>query len=100
MPLLNKQTINVTIGAQIKSWRRLRKISQVKLGEMIGVHYQSIQKYENGSDSISLWRFIHIAEALGFGNEPFSMLDLAPTLRAAELEKLPKVRATMEAARQ
>lgn len=44
--------INIHIGKQIKARRKALKLSQKKLGELIGVSFQQIQKYENGINKI------------------------------------------------
>ncbi len=52
------------IGLLIKKRRKELKISQEKLGEMIGVSYQQVQKYESGRDKIRAERLQDIASAL------------------------------------
>jgi len=47
---------NKTIGHRV--------ISQERLGEMVGVTYQQIQKYEKGTNKVSAERLSKIAEAL------------------------------------
>ncbi len=55
---------NKTIGYKIKQRREELNISQEKLGEMVGVTYQQIQKYEKGTNKVSAERLFKIAEAL------------------------------------
>ncbi len=45
--------------------RRERRLSQERLGELVGVSYQQIQKYENGRNVIGVDRLHRIARALG-----------------------------------
>lgn len=52
------------IGLLIKKRRKGLKISQEKLGEMIGVSYQQIQKYESGANRVSADSLKEIASAL------------------------------------
>ena len=52
------------IGMKIKLRRRQLGISQEKLGEMIGVTYQQIQKYEKGINKVSAERLQKIAQSL------------------------------------
>lgn len=52
------------IGLMIKMRRKEVKISQERLGEMIGVSYQQIQKYESGKDRVRADRLRDIASAL------------------------------------
>ncbi|MCK5504960.1 MAG: helix-turn-helix transcriptional regulator [Thermodesulfovibrionia bacterium] len=53
---------NKMIGHRIKQRREHLKISQERLGEMIGVTYQQIQKYEKGTNKVSAERLSSIAE--------------------------------------
>lgn len=52
------------IGLMIKTRRKELKISQERLGEMVGVSYQQIQKYESGKDKVRADRLRDIASAL------------------------------------
>lgn len=52
------------IGMLIKKRRKEMSISQEKLGEMMGVSYQQIQKYENGTNRVSADMLRNIASAL------------------------------------
>lgn len=52
------------IGLLIKKRRKELKISQEKLGEMMGVSYQQIQKYESGANRVSAVMLRNIASAL------------------------------------
>lgn len=52
------------IGSMIKRRRRELKISQDKLGEIVGITYQQIQKYENGLNRVSAEMLQKIASAL------------------------------------
>ncbi len=53
-----------TIGYRIKQRRESLSISQEKLGEMIGVTYQQVQKYEKGTNKVSAERLSRIAGIL------------------------------------
>lgn len=44
--------------------RKLRKLSQPQLGELVGVSFQQIQRYERGENSLSVPMLLKIAEAL------------------------------------
>lgn len=52
------------VGQRIRLARRMSKMSQQRLGEQIGVTYQQIQKYENGSDRIGAGRLHQVAIAV------------------------------------
>lgn len=53
------------IGRRIKAVREDMGISQTKLGDWIDVSYQQIQKYENGTSTLSVEKLDKIATVLG-----------------------------------
>ena len=53
------------IGARIGAFRKMKGMSQGALGEAVGVTFQQIQKYENGTNRASAGRLQQIAGALG-----------------------------------
>lgn len=59
------------IGIKIKLRRKQLGISQEKLGEMIGVTYQQIQKYEKGTNKVSAERLHKIAQLLNVSTSFF-----------------------------
>ncbi|MBI4745847.1 MAG: helix-turn-helix transcriptional regulator [Deltaproteobacteria bacterium] len=61
---MKKRNKTFYIGSRIKRRRRDLKISQEKLGEIVGVTYQQIQKYENGLNRVSAEMLHKIAAAL------------------------------------
>jgi hypothetical protein len=46
-------------------------MSQEKLGEMLGLTFQQVQKYEKGTNRISVGRLLDIANVLGVGVDYF-----------------------------
>ena len=59
--------IDFQIGKNIKDWRLRAGFNQSELGARVGVCFQTVQKYEGGTNRVSasmLWR---IAEALDVG---------------------------------
>ncbi len=54
----------MTVGEKIKSIRKLKKISQQELGNMLGVSQAMIAQYENGKRIPKIETLIKIAEAL------------------------------------
>lgn len=58
-------TIDAAVGAKVRVARKIAGISQSDLGAAIGVTYQQVQKYENGTDRMSVGRLAHIAQILG-----------------------------------
>ncbi|MBI5182593.1 MAG: helix-turn-helix transcriptional regulator [Nitrospirae bacterium] len=55
---------SAAIAERIRSIRKRLGLSQEQLGEIAGVTYQQIQKYEKGKDRISANRLKKIAEAI------------------------------------
>lgn len=55
---------NKEIGGMIKTVREDMGISQTRLGNLVGVSYQQIQKYENGKSTLSVEKLERIATAL------------------------------------
>jgi transcriptional regulator with XRE-family HTH domain len=52
------------IGLKIKALRQQAGLSQEKLAEMMGLTFQSIQKYESGQTTLSVIKLQQVAEAL------------------------------------
>jgi transcriptional regulator with XRE-family HTH domain len=55
---------DVMIGARLRTFRMERGISQEKLGDMIGLTFQQVQKYEKGVNRIGGSRMLQIARAM------------------------------------
>ena len=56
--------IDRNAGARLRAVRADRGISQSALGDAIGVTFQQIQKYEKGTNRISISRLVIICQAL------------------------------------
>lgn len=56
--------IDVHVGHRLRIRRRLLSMTQVELGERIGVKFQQIHKYETGKNRISASRLWETAAAL------------------------------------
>jgi len=52
------------LGARVRDRRRSLRMSQTALGERLDVSFQQVQKYECGTNRISVSSLIVIAEAL------------------------------------
>jgi transcriptional regulator with XRE-family HTH domain len=59
-----KITTSMEIGERIKRRRRELKLSQEDLAEILGVTYQQIQRYENGTNKLNVENIQIIAHAL------------------------------------
>ena len=58
------QEIDMVIGLKLRSQRLLRGLSQDKLGQLVGLTFQQVQKYERGINRISASRLHIFAKAL------------------------------------
>lgn len=69
--------VDAHVGRLVRERRRAILMSQEKLGEVIGITFQQVQKYENGKNRISSSRLMQIGNALGV--EPAYFFVGAPT---------------------
>lgn len=56
--------VDVHVGNRIRMRRQLIGMSQEKLGELLGITFQQVQKYEKGSNRISASRLFYAAKTL------------------------------------
>ena len=56
--------LNVQIGRRIRLARTLAGVSQMQLGELLGISFQQIQKYESGHNRVSSSSLWNIAQRL------------------------------------
>ncbi|MEO0399185.1 MAG: helix-turn-helix transcriptional regulator [Pseudomonadota bacterium] len=59
-------SLDSQIGLRVRLLRKDRSVSQRELGELLGVTFQQVQKYEKGSNRIGagrLWQISQILEA-------------------------------------
>jgi transcriptional regulator with XRE-family HTH domain len=56
--------IDVHVGSRVRLRRMLIGMSQEKLGEMLGLTFQQIQKYEKGANRIGASRLYQISKIL------------------------------------
>jgi transcriptional regulator with XRE-family HTH domain len=82
--------IDAQIGQRIREGRRAQTMSQTMLANALGITFQQVQKYENGSNRVSAGRLYDIAHALGMpityfyeGAEPFVRSVIRRSGRAA-----------------
>jgi transcriptional regulator with XRE-family HTH domain len=64
-------SIDVEIGTRVRMRRISIGMSQEKLGDMLGLTFQQVQKYEKGTNRISVGRLVDIAKILGVGIDFF-----------------------------
>lgn len=59
--------IDIALGSRIRQRRHGLNMSLDQLGKQIGVTFQQVQKYENGSNRVSFSRMVKICHALRCG---------------------------------
>lgn len=59
--------IDVHVGKKLQLRRTLLGMSQERLGSLIGLTFQQIQKYESGANRVSSSRLFDIAQVLDIG---------------------------------
>lgn len=64
-PRTSPDPIDKYVGARVRARRVGLRISQTKLGDSIGVTFQQVQKYENGTNRIGASNLYKIARQLG-----------------------------------
>jgi len=57
--------IDVHVGSRVRLRRMLVGMSQERLGELLGLTFQQVQKYEKGTNRIGASRLFQIAQYLG-----------------------------------
>jgi transcriptional regulator with XRE-family HTH domain len=63
--------IDILIGERVRIFRQEIRMSQEKLGFEVGVTFQQIQKYENGSNRISAVRLFQFSKILNVSLDEF-----------------------------
>jgi len=66
-----EQEFNRCAGEFMRRAREFMGVSQQELGRRTGITPQQIQKYESGTNRVSVWRMCQIANALGVSVVPF-----------------------------
>jgi len=83
-----KHPVDVHVGKRVRHRRWMVGMTQQQLGDIVGIKFQQIQKYETGMNRISASRLWDIAQALGvsisFFFEGFDEDDKAASATAAE----------------
>lgn len=56
--------VDVAVGANLKTFRTLRRMSQGDVAKLLGLSFQQIQKYEIGTNRIAASRLFSLANVL------------------------------------
>jgi transcriptional regulator with XRE-family HTH domain len=67
VPKKQATSIDAHVGHQIRARRELMGMSQGRLGELLGLTFQQVQKYEKGVNRIGAGRLFELARILGVG---------------------------------
>jgi transcriptional regulator with XRE-family HTH domain len=59
------ELIDAQVGQRVRRRRELIGLSQEQLGHHLGLSFQQVQKYENGTNRISAGRLLQITDVLG-----------------------------------
>ena len=86
--------IDAEVGRRLKQRRTLLGMSQERLGELLGVTYQQVQKYERGANRIGSSRLYDICRILDvpvsyFFDEPRAAAPVPPQAPAFGLAEAP-----------
>jgi transcriptional regulator with XRE-family HTH domain len=65
MRIKGPNPIDILVGSRIRHFRNRRSMSQVQLGNALGVTFQQVQKYENGKNRVGASRLQMVSTALG-----------------------------------
>ena len=65
VPRKQANPIDAQVGSRVRLRRMLIGMSQEKLGELLGLTFQQVQKYEKGVNRIGAGRLFQIARILG-----------------------------------
>lgn len=56
--------VDRNVGARIRMRRMMLGISQEKLGDVLGITFQQVQKYEKGANRVSAGRLLELSQHL------------------------------------
>ncbi len=63
-PRPRANAIDAHVGHRVRTRRTLLGLNQTQLGEALGITFQQVQKYENGSNRIGASRLYHLSKIL------------------------------------
>ena len=64
-----KHPVDVHVGKRVRHRRWMVGMTQQQLGDIVGIKFQQIQKYETGMNRVSASRLWDIADALGVSRQ-------------------------------
>ena len=69
--IIYKEVISMTIGSRIMYMRKLRKMTQAQLGDLLGVSYMTIRRWETGKSQPRLEEINELAKIFDTSVEYF-----------------------------
>ena len=96
MPKANTHSIDKAIGARLRMYRQRANISQTTLGKQLGVSFQQVQKYENGTNRVSAATLIKIAKFLNISVSELMVLDSQQSAGTSSSKDLARFAKTSE----
>jgi DNA-binding XRE family transcriptional regulator len=78
----NPSPLDRIVGQRLRAARELRKLSQERLGEMLGVSFQQIQKYEKGTNGSPRRGSTRSPRSSAFRSSSSTRAAAGPTTRA------------------
>jgi transcriptional regulator with XRE-family HTH domain len=83
VPRKQANPIDAQVGSRVRLRRMLVGMSQEKLGELLGLTFQQVQKYEKGVNRIGAGRLFQVARILGV-EIPYFYEDVQAELSGAQ----------------
>src|SRR5690606_24141876 len=77
------------VAARVRAQRLASGLTQTELGKRIGVTFQQIQKYENGSNRLTAGKLIILSEILGVPVEQFLVGEASSSPKSVSTPALP-----------
>jgi transcriptional regulator with XRE-family HTH domain len=96
VPKANTHAIDKAIGARLRMYRQRADISQTTLGKQLGVSFQQVQKYENGTNRVSAATLIKIAKFLNISVSELMVLDSQQSAGTSSSKDLARFAKTSE----
>ena len=91
---------DVYAGERLRAARKLAGLTQQRLGALLGISFQAVQKYENGENRLSAGRLVKAAQLLGvtlaFFAKEMPRADAAATLSELSSDEMTLLRAYRE----
>ncbi len=76
--MIDAHKVNQAVGQRVRMLRMARGMSQVELAKKIGISFQQLQKYESGSNRLTVGRLMQLVEVLNVPVQHFFSADKLP----------------------